>query len=207
MVADLDGEIGRITSPDAYLIQIKSASFIHTSHHIPIWNAIWRGSGKMFSASNASASTTISSSWAAILFQHCVYSLRFAKIRCPSTVGDAFQEATTVAQLARLISENSDNDQWSSLVPIQPLGDKTPLFCIHGLTGDVLWFRRLGELLAPHQPFYGVRHAVSTAFRAVRRYGGNGCVFISARIKRVQPEGYFLGGASRRHGGAGNGIN
>jgi thioesterase domain-containing protein len=58
--------------------------------------------------------------------------------------------------LARVLSE--DQGAGSLLVPIQPNGDKPPLFLIHGAGGDVLWgYANLATHLPPDQPVYGIR--------------------------------------------------
>jgi FkbH-like protein len=65
-------------------------------------------------------------------------------------------QASTIAQLARVLSE--DQGAGSLLVPIQPNGNKPPLFLIHGAGGDVLWgYANLATHLPPDQPVYGIR--------------------------------------------------
>jgi aspartate racemase len=39
-------------------------------------------------------------------------------------------------------------------VPIQPNGSRVPLFCIHAVGGDVLFYEQLAKALGPSQPFY-----------------------------------------------------
>jgi non-ribosomal peptide synthase protein (TIGR01720 family) len=46
---------------------------------------------------------------------------------------------------------------WSPLVPIQPLGSRTPLFCVHALGGEVLYYYRLARQLGTDQPLYGLQ--------------------------------------------------
>ncbi|MFL6192597.1 MAG: amino acid adenylation domain-containing protein, partial [Thermoanaerobaculia bacterium] len=46
---------------------------------------------------------------------------------------------------------------WSPLVPIQPLGTRTPLFCVHALGGEVLCYYRLARELGTDQPVYGLQ--------------------------------------------------
>jgi amino acid adenylation domain-containing protein/non-ribosomal peptide synthase protein (TIGR01720 family) len=46
---------------------------------------------------------------------------------------------------------------WSPLVPIQPLGDRAPLFCIHAIGGEVLYYYRLARELGADQPLYGLQ--------------------------------------------------
>jgi acyl transferase domain-containing protein/thioesterase domain-containing protein len=68
-------------------------------------------------------------------------------------------EARTLGQLAEVIRKagapaSSEQRTWSALVPIQPNGTRIPLFCIHALGGDVLFYEQLAKALAPSQPFY-----------------------------------------------------
>jgi thioesterase domain-containing protein/acyl carrier protein len=46
---------------------------------------------------------------------------------------------------------------WSSLVEIQPNGDKPPLFCIHPLGGEIICYRPLAQRLGSDQPIYGLQ--------------------------------------------------
>ncbi len=67
-----------------------------------------------------------------------------------------FQEAT-IEHLANIIDTESKPTTWSSLIEIEPRGNHAPFFCIHGITGDILWFRELARCLAPDYPFYGLQ--------------------------------------------------
>ncbi len=46
---------------------------------------------------------------------------------------------------------------WSPLVPIKPLGTRMPLFCVHALGGEVLYYYRLARHLGADQPLYGLQ--------------------------------------------------
>jgi len=63
-------------------------------------------------------------------------------------------EASTVAEMAEALGASY---RAACLVPIQPRGDKKPFFCVHGIDGDVLYFRDLANRLGRSQPFYGIR--------------------------------------------------
>jgi polyketide synthase PksJ len=68
-------------------------------------------------------------------------------------------EARTPGQLAEAIRKagapaGSEQRTWSALVPIQPNGSRVPLFCIHAVGGDVLFYEQLANALGPSQPFY-----------------------------------------------------
>ena len=68
-------------------------------------------------------------------------------------------EARTVRQLADVIRKSkqpapSPQKTWSSLVSIQPNGSRIPLFCVHAIGGDVIFYEQLARALGPDQPFY-----------------------------------------------------
>ena len=67
-------------------------------------------------------------------------------------------QAPTVGQMARLLEENQSAPSRSPLVPVQPNGDRPPLFLVHGVGGDVLWgYANLAKHLDPRQPVYGIK--------------------------------------------------
>ena len=71
-------------------------------------------------------------------------------------------EARTVRKLAERIREAqqplpAESKSWSCLVPIQPNGSRIPLFCVHAIGGDVLFYEKLAKSLGPSQPFYAFR--------------------------------------------------
>lgn len=65
--------------------------------------------------------------------------------------------APTIEQLAKVLSQEGESTTWSSLVPIQPLGSKPPLFCIHAVGGNVLTYVDLSRHLGTEQPVYGLQ--------------------------------------------------
>jgi aspartate racemase len=71
-------------------------------------------------------------------------------------LGAIFQ-APTIESLARLIEEGDGNPRWTSLVPIQPQGSRTPIFCVHGGAGTILHLEPLATTLGADQPFYGLQ--------------------------------------------------
>ena len=99
----------------------------------------------------------------------------------------------TVAQLAKSLQPDECPQSWSSLLPIQPKGSKSPFFWIHGDSSDVLLPRYFG----PDQPLYALEHqsqdgkpAVHTSVEAIAAH------YLQA-MRAVQSNGpYFLGGYS-----------
>ena len=101
------------------------------------------------------------------------------------------------ASLAGLINalEYSRQQAHPQLVPMQALGEQTPLFFIHAEFGHVLFAQSLADALAPDQPMFGIqsrgldgREEPITSAREMAAH------YISL-IKLVQPWGpYRIGG-------------
>jgi phthiocerol/phenolphthiocerol synthesis type-I polyketide synthase E len=66
-------------------------------------------------------------------------------------------DASTIQELARVITDEGRASRWSPLVAIQPDGSRPPLFCVHGAGGTVLIYRELSRYLGNDQPFYGLQ--------------------------------------------------
>ena len=65
------------------------------------------------------------------------------------------REGEEVPEALRLAEKGGT--AWSPLVPIQPLGARAPLFCVHALGGEVLSYYRLARELGVDQPVYGLQ--------------------------------------------------
>jgi oxalate---CoA ligase len=111
--------------------------------------------------------------------------------RLPRTV---LFESGTVAEMAAAIETDY---RAACLVPIQPAGDKPIFFCIHGVDGDVLYFRDLARHLGNRQPFYGIRaQGLDGTVVPSTSVSGMAAQYI-AEMRQVQPKGpYFIGGYS-----------
>jgi amino acid adenylation domain-containing protein len=73
------------------------------------------------------------------------------------SVSTLFQ-TPTIEQLSKLIAAKSNLTLASStLVPLQPKGEKPPLFFIHPIGGDVFCYSDLAKCLGNDQPFYGLQ--------------------------------------------------
>ena len=119
-------------------------------------------------------------------------------------------DAPTVGQLAQMLRQEGWSASWSSLVAIQPSGSKPPLFCIHGIGGNIFSYKNLARYLGKEQPVYGLQAQGWTPQLHSRSIpsGSNGeaeaidnMEEMAARyleeIRTVQPEGpYFLAGHS-----------
>lgn len=67
-----------------------------------------------------------------------------------------FQHAT-IEKLALLLQMDGKSVSWDSLVPIKPLGDKMPLYIVHGAGLNVLLFNTLAMNMDSNQPVFGLQ--------------------------------------------------
>ncbi len=112
------------------------------------------------------------------------------KVRLPVSLLFA---APTINQLAAAIRQQGQTSQWSSLVPIQPLGSKTPLFCVHGGAGHVFHYHDLAQLLGMERPFYGLQPVLDeTTHQSVFTDVEDMAAHYIQEMKMVQPEGPYL---------------
>ncbi len=111
----------------------------------------------------------------------------------------AFRSDPTVPGLARALHEALIPPA-ALVVPLQPQGDKPPLFLVHAGGGYVFFYRALAERLGPDQPVYAIR-AATQRDRRRRSFDRTTTVEELAasyidEIKSLQPDGpYHLGGA------------
>jgi acyl transferase domain-containing protein/thioesterase domain-containing protein len=71
-------------------------------------------------------------------------------------------EARTISQLAAVIRNAfqpvaPELKAWSSLVAVQSTGMRAPVFCVHAIGGDVVFYEPLSKALGDDQPFYAFR--------------------------------------------------
>lgn len=74
----------------------------------------------------------------------------------------ALLEIRTIDRLARLIRNCKSKPDWSSLVVVQPIGARPPLFCVHSHTGDVFYCEYISRGAGPNQPIYGLQSRAVT---------------------------------------------
>lgn len=100
-------------------------------------------------------------------------------------------QTPTIEKLAQVL-HNNNLDYYSSLVPIQPRGSKPPLFCCHGIYGNVMFFRDLALNLGDEQPVYGLQakglDGKETPLTDIREMAKH---YIT-EIRRLQPNGPYL---------------
>jgi amino acid adenylation domain-containing protein len=106
-------------------------------------------------------------------------------------------QAPTVEELAAAIEDGSLTTFWSSVVPMQPKGNESPFFCIHGVGGNIVGFRDLSRHMAPDHPFYGLQaRGLDGAYPCLTSVEAMANQYLSD-IRTIQASGpYFLGGYS-----------
>lgn len=115
-------------------------------------------------------------------------------------------EARTVRQLAAVIGKSrlpaastsgEETRAWKALVSIQPNGSRIPLFCVHAVGGDVLFYQQLARALGPDQPFYAFQSPlVAQPDRSDITIEEMAELYIR-EMRAFYPSGpYLLGGAS-----------
>jgi thioesterase domain-containing protein len=103
-------------------------------------------------------------------------------------------EGPTIEQLASVVRQRGRKAKWSSLVAIRPTGKHAPLFCVHGVGGNVLSFRHLARNLGPDYPVYALQAQGLDGSQPLRTVEAMAAHYI-AEIRSVQPEGpYQLAG-------------
>lgn len=106
-----------------------------------------------------------------------------------------FFRAQTIATLAEYLADNDSQEQWQTVVRIQPGGTRPPFFCVHGFGGGVLGYADLAQLLGPDQPFYGLQAAGLDGQSAPDVTIETMAERYIAAMRTVQPSGpYYIGG-------------
>lgn len=104
-------------------------------------------------------------------------------------------EAPTIRELAVVLENYVPSSSWSSLVAIQPGGNRPPFFCVHGAGGNILIYRDLSGHLGSDQPFYGLQAQGLDGKQPVLTNIEDMAARYVQEIRRFQPHGpYFLGG-------------
>jgi thioesterase domain-containing protein/acyl carrier protein len=66
-------------------------------------------------------------------------------------------QSSTILKLGHVLRQEMEPGSLSPLVAIQPQGNRPPLFCVHGLGGEVLSYYELARSLGLEQPVYGLQ--------------------------------------------------
>ncbi len=106
-------------------------------------------------------------------------------------------QAPTVEGLARIIGGDDGPGKFNSLVPVRQSGQRSPLYIISGLGGNITRFHDLAKLLHPDQPVYALQPPGLNGSRPYLTRIEDMAVHYVREIKEIQPRGpYFLVGYS-----------
>ncbi|MEN6317166.1 MAG: amino acid adenylation domain-containing protein [Syntrophaceae bacterium] len=134
---------------------------------------------------------------------------KWAKIDLPLAI---LFKSPTIRALAEVIDSNcatasnsgeaesrisSQVRPWHSLVPIHPEGSRPPLFLVHAVGGNLLYYHSLLPHLGQDQPVYGLQARGVDGLLTPHSSIVEMAKHYIAEIRSVQSSGpYFLGGAS-----------
>ena len=105
--------------------------------------------------------------------------------------------APTIKMVADLVRRRYAPNTVTSLVPIQPVGTKRPLFIVHGAGGNVVNFYGLTTRIGADQPVYGVQAQALELNQPALLHLEDMAAHYLEEMRRVQPKGpYHLLGYS-----------
>jgi amino acid adenylation domain-containing protein len=104
-------------------------------------------------------------------------------------------QTPTIEKLSTALQAGDGKPMWSPIVAIQTQGSRPPFFAVHGLRGEVIFYRRLAQYLGEDQPFYGIHgEGLRRGFIRHRSIEAIARKYID-EIGRIQAHGpYYLGG-------------
>jgi amino acid adenylation domain-containing protein len=103
----------------------------------------------------------------------------------------------TIAELAVVLENEANNVSFESLVPLKPVGNRPPLYMVHGLGSTVFKFYDLAQHLHPDQPVYGIQaRGIESTHQPAESIEEMASQYIS-EILKSNPDGpYYLSGYS-----------
>lgn len=115
-------------------------------------------------------------------------------VKIPLTV--IFQSGT-IAALAKQIDKNKIYKVNNSIVPLQPKGDKRPIFFVHPIGGHIISYFELAKYLGSKRPFYAFQSLGLESEEAILTNIKEMANFYIKEMQDVQEEGpYIIGGWS-----------
>ncbi|MEX1109042.1 MAG: thioesterase domain-containing protein [Dongiaceae bacterium] len=98
----------------------------------------------------------------------------------------------TMAALARYLTDQPPLALYPPVLPVETAGERTPLFVVHGLTGQAFAARYLRDRIGPRRPIYGLQAAPQRpSENAIKSVPELAADYIAA-IRSIQPTGPYL---------------
>lgn len=105
----------------------------------------------------------------------------------------ALASGPTIAALAAAIDSDGE-DSWPVVVPLRKSGRQTPLFIVHGGTGNIASFPKLARALPDDQPVYGIQWDGLAGTGGAQTIEEMASLYMN-EVRRIQPQGpYRLAG-------------
>lgn len=98
----------------------------------------------------------------------------------------------TIEAFAKILAQEEWTASWSSLVPIQPKGSKTPLFVIHAVGGNVLDYSDLARCFGEDRPVYGLQSVGLDGKQEPLTTVADMASYYLKEIRIIQPQGPYL---------------
>jgi amino acid adenylation domain-containing protein len=99
--------------------------------------------------------------------------------------------ASTIESIAELIRERFAPNVSSSVVPLQPRGDRRPLYIVHGVGGNIVNFYGLAMRMGTDIPIYGIQSQALVARQPALLHLKDMAAHYIADIRKVQPHGPY----------------
>ena len=98
----------------------------------------------------------------------------------------------TIAQLADLLRDPSQVEQWHCIVPLQTTGSRQPIFCAHAAMGNVNVYQRFAEAIGAEYPVYGIQALGNWGTQEPQESVEEMARYYIDHILEVQPQGPYV---------------
>ena len=99
--------------------------------------------------------------------------------------------ASTIESIAELIRQRFAPNIASSVVPLQPRGDRRPLYIVHGVGGNIVNFYGLAMRMGAETPIYGIQSQALVARQPALLHLKDMAAHYIKDIRKVQPHGPY----------------
>ena len=99
--------------------------------------------------------------------------------------------ASSISSIAELIKQRFAPNVSSSVVPLQPLGHRRPLYIVHGVGGNIVNFYGLAMRMGTDTPIYGIQSQALVARQPALLHLKDMAAHYIKDIRKVQPHGPY----------------